>query len=76
LLHFEKPKLQEVFLSKTPQLSKGNNVLDAPPSNTDGFLLTDTYVSSIQLKRPIWNKISLSKLFKYLKLAGSIPLKN
>jgi hypothetical protein len=31
---------------KLDQLSLGNNVLDAPTSNTDGFLLSDTCVSS------------------------------
>jgi hypothetical protein len=31
---------------KLPQFSQGNNVLDAPASNTDGFLLRDTCVSS------------------------------
>jgi hypothetical protein len=38
---------------KLTQLSQGNNVLDVPASNTDGFLLKDTCVSSTQLNRPI-----------------------
>jgi hypothetical protein len=42
------------------QLSQGNNLLDAPASNTDGFLSRDTCDSSTQLKRPIWNIESLS----------------
>jgi hypothetical protein len=33
-------------------------VLDSPSSNIDGFHLRDTRVSSFQLKRPIWNKMS------------------
>jgi hypothetical protein len=37
-LHHEKPKMQEVILYKLTQLSQGNNVLDAPASNIDGFL--------------------------------------
>jgi hypothetical protein len=36
-LHLEKPKLLEVFISKT-QFSEGNNLLDAAASNTDFFL--------------------------------------
>jgi hypothetical protein len=36
--------LKEVFLSKTNSFSKGNNVLHALASNTDGFLLRDTCV--------------------------------
>jgi hypothetical protein len=35
-------------------------VLDAATSNIDGFLWRDTCVSSTQLNRPIWNKVSLS----------------
>jgi hypothetical protein len=34
-------------------------VVDAPASDTKGFLLRDTYVSTSQLNRPIWNKGSL-----------------
>jgi hypothetical protein len=41
---------------KLTQFSEGNNVLDAPASNTNGFLLRDASVSSTQLHRPIWNK--------------------
>jgi hypothetical protein len=37
-LPLETLKLQEVLLAKLNQLSQGNNVLDAPASNTDGFL--------------------------------------
>jgi hypothetical protein len=35
-LHLETPKLQEVFLSKT-KFEQGNNVLDAPASDTIFF---------------------------------------
>jgi hypothetical protein len=38
---------------KLCQFSQGNNVLDAPASNTSGFITRDTYVSSPQLNRPI-----------------------
>jgi hypothetical protein len=37
-IHLEIPKLQEVFLSKQSQFLQVNTVLDAPASNTDGFL--------------------------------------
>jgi hypothetical protein len=37
-------------------------VLDPSPSNLDTFLSRDTCVSQIQLKRPIWNKMSLLHL--------------
>jgi hypothetical protein len=59
-LHLEKTMLLEVFLSKRTQFSQGNNVVDAAASNRDRFLSQDICVSSTQLKRPIWNKYSLS----------------
>jgi hypothetical protein len=59
-LHVENPEFQKVFLSETNSILTGNNVLDAPASNTDGFLLRDTCFSSTQLIWPIWNKQSLS----------------
>jgi hypothetical protein len=37
-------------------------VLHVPPSNIDGFLSRDTYVSSTQLNRPSWNKMCDSSL--------------
>jgi hypothetical protein len=37
-LHHENSDFQDVFLSKLTQFSQGINVLDAPISNTDGFL--------------------------------------
>jgi hypothetical protein len=40
-LHFEYYDLLEVFLSKTNPILKGDNVLDAPAFNTDGFLYRD-----------------------------------
>jgi hypothetical protein len=48
-LHLETPKLQEVFLLKTIQLSQGNNVIDAFASITNGFLSRDICVSAAQL---------------------------
>jgi hypothetical protein len=78
-LHFEKPKLQEVFLQKLAQFSQGNNVVLAAVSNIDGFLWTDTCVSSPQKNRPIWNKVSLcspsrsyvAKVFIFLSIVKS-----
>jgi hypothetical protein len=35
-------KLQEVLLEKVPQFLPGSNELDAPASNTDGFLSRDS----------------------------------
>jgi hypothetical protein len=59
-IHFEKPNLPGVLLSKITQFSQGNNVLAAPPSNTDGCFSRDTCGSSRYLNRPIWKKMSLS----------------
>jgi hypothetical protein len=44
-LYLETPKWQYVFLSKITQVSKGNNVLNANASITDGFLLRGTCVT-------------------------------
>jgi hypothetical protein len=46
----------------------GNNVLYVPPSNIDGFLLRDTYVSSSHVNRSIWNKICDSSLLNLDRL--------
>jgi hypothetical protein len=35
-------------------------MLDTAASNTGGFLLRDTWVSSTYLDKPIWKKMSLS----------------
>jgi hypothetical protein len=56
----ENPKLLKEFPSKIPQFSQGKNVLNAAASNIDGYLWSDTCVSSTQLNRPIWNKQSLT----------------
>jgi hypothetical protein len=45
-----------LFLSKTNSIFIGNNVLDAPASNTVGFLSRDKYVSSTQLNRLVGTK--------------------
>jgi hypothetical protein len=45
---------------KLTEFSKGSNVLGAVASNIDGFLWTDTCVSSTQLNRFIWGEYSLS----------------
>jgi hypothetical protein len=44
---------------KLTQLSQGNNVLDSPASNTEGFL-QETHVILKQVNRTIWNKMGLS----------------
>jgi hypothetical protein len=44
---------------KLAQFSQENNVLDATPSNIDGFPWRGVCVSSTQLNRPIWKKESL-----------------
>jgi hypothetical protein len=55
-----KSDVQEEFLSKPNSILTKNNVLDVPASNTDGFLSSDTCVSTTQLNRPLWNIESLS----------------
>jgi hypothetical protein len=40
-VHLENYDLQEVFISNTNSISQGNNVLDTPASNIDGFLYRD-----------------------------------
>jgi hypothetical protein len=47
---------------KLTQFSQGNNVLDAPPSNIDVFLLKYTCLYSTQLSRPIWKKSAFLSL--------------
>jgi hypothetical protein len=54
------PRCRKYSFQKLTQSSHGNNMLDAPACNTDGFLLRYTCVSSPQLNSPIWNKINLS----------------
>jgi hypothetical protein len=43
------------FQKLTPY-SQGNNMLNACPSNIDGFLSRDTCVAAIYLNRPFWKK--------------------
>jgi hypothetical protein len=43
-------------------LLQRNNVLDAPASDTIGFLLRDICISSTQLKRLIWKIIAHLRL--------------
>jgi hypothetical protein len=45
-IHFKKPNLQRVLLSKPNQFLQGYNVLAAPPSNTVGCFSRDTCGSS------------------------------
>jgi hypothetical protein len=60
---------------KFNQFSQGSNVLDIPISKLDGFLSRSTCVSSTQLNRSIWNKLSFSTPWKPW-CTGSIPFKN
>jgi hypothetical protein len=62
-------------LKKSPQFSLSNSALDAPPSNTGGFLLRDTCVPSTYLKKSIRSKQSLSCPWK-LWFAVIIPFNN
>jgi hypothetical protein len=52
--------LQEALIAKVKHLSLGNNVLDAADSNRDHCLWRDKCISSSQLNRPIWTKMTLS----------------
>jgi hypothetical protein len=58
----ENPHRQAVFLSKSNSIFIGEQYSRYPPSNIDGFLSRDTCVSSSQVNRPIWNKMSISPL--------------
>jgi hypothetical protein len=51
---------KQYYYQKLTQFSQGNNVLDAQPSNIEAFLSRDICVSTIQLNRLIWNKMSIS----------------
>jgi hypothetical protein len=57
IIPIENPVGQAVFLSKLTLFSQGNNVVDSSPSNIDGIISRDKYVSSTQLNKPIWNKM-------------------
>jgi hypothetical protein len=37
---------RQYSFQKLTQFSQGNNIVDSPPSNTDGFVSRDTCVSS------------------------------
>jgi hypothetical protein len=60
---------------KQTQFLHGNNVLHAAGSNIDGFLWRDACVSSTELNRPNWKRMSLSPPW-YLWFAGSAPFKS
>jgi hypothetical protein len=55
-LYLETPKFWEVCLSKTHSIIIGKNVLYAPASSTDGFLLRYACVTSTQLNSNNWKK--------------------
>jgi hypothetical protein len=53
---------RKYFFQNLTIFTQVNNMVDATASNSNGFLWRDTCVSSTQLNRPIWNKVSLSPL--------------
>jgi hypothetical protein len=59
-LSFENADGRQYSRKKLTQVSQGNNVLDAPASNLDNFILRHTCVYSNQLNRPILNKVTVS----------------
>jgi hypothetical protein len=59
-LYLKNCDLQAYSFQKLTHFPQGNNAQDAAASNTDGFLSTDTCVSSTLLSRTFWNKISHS----------------
>jgi hypothetical protein len=48
--------VRQCSFAKYTQFSQGNNVLDVPPSNIDGFLSRYAYVSSTQMNWPVETK--------------------
>jgi hypothetical protein len=69
-VHFSPLKIlnsRQHSFQKLPHFSQGNNVLYVPPSDVDGFLLRDTYVSSTQLNRTIWDCLEQIDHFSSLK---------
>jgi hypothetical protein len=66
---------RQYFFQKQTQFSQGKNVLDAPLSNIDVFLLRHTCVSTIELNNTIWKKMYFYPPFKP-RWAGRIPSKN
>jgi hypothetical protein len=57
---------RQYFFQKLSQSAQGNNVLDAPSSNTDIFLWRNTCVSSSLLNRPILEQVWPVCTFKNL----------
>jgi hypothetical protein len=53
-------KGRQYSFQKLIQFSQVNKVLNSPASNLDGLPSRDTWVSSTQLNRPIWSKLSFS----------------
>jgi hypothetical protein len=58
-LLLETSKLQEAFLSTTSSVLTGKSCARYPASTLDVFLWRDACVSSIQIKRPILNKVRI-----------------
>jgi hypothetical protein len=59
-IHLKTVIWRKYLLQTLIQFSLGNNDLDATASNRDGCLWRDSCLSSNQLNRPIWNKMTLS----------------
>ena len=65
-LHLENRKMQRYAFQKLIQFSQGNNVLDAPTSNADGFVSKDTCVFS-----RCWTDLCRTKwAFLHLEYSG------
>jgi hypothetical protein len=70
--NFEKPCPKNYSFQKLTHVWQGNHEPDAAASNIDGFWGVDTCVSSAQLNRAFWNKMSFSPPWT-LWSSGSIP---
>jgi hypothetical protein len=71
----ENSDFRKYSFEELTQFSPGNNVLGVAGCNTHALLSRDSSVSSTQLNRPTWIKISLSLASKR-SFAESIPFKN
>jgi hypothetical protein len=58
--NLENQSWRNYSFQKFTQFSQGNNVLDVPASNTNGFPWRGTCGYSTQLNWPTWKKMSLS----------------
>jgi hypothetical protein len=67
---------RKYFCLTLNQFSQSKNVLDAPDSNTDGFLSRDACVSSTQLNRSFWRNMNTRIYMKYSNQTNSIRIGN